>query len=151
MSAYPPDFLDWSEAKRNAFFKAEADTFERQEKAKANGQPKTHPNGRDARRKPKFQLTPFNDIKFEKPMNGSSKNYYLAKGSRRSMAPPARSKHSSFLISCSTSRSDGLGLGAVWLRHQPSISRPKARLACTSARSAGNWHMTACLTMCRFT
>ena len=69
MSAYPPDFWDWSEAKRNAFFKAAADAFEVQEKAKAtgDGQPKTQRNGHDARspKKPKFQLTPFNDIKFE--------------------------------------------------------------------------------------
>jgi hypothetical protein len=43
MSAYPPDFWDWPEAKRNAFFKAAADAFEVQEKAKATaeGQPKT--------------------------------------------------------------------------------------------------------------
>jgi hypothetical protein len=72
MSAYPEDFWDWPEAKRNAFFKVEADAFEVQERANATGdgvagQPKTRRNGPTARapKKPKFQLTPFNDIKFE--------------------------------------------------------------------------------------
>ena len=53
MSAYPPDFWDWPEAKRNAFFKAAADAFEVQEKAKATGdgvagQPKTRGNSSTA-------------------------------------------------------------------------------------------------------
>lgn len=68
MSAYPEGFWDWPEAKRNAFFKAEADAFEVQEKAKAigdgvAGQPKTRSNGHDgrtrkARRKSDEQKTP---------------------------------------------------------------------------------------------
>jgi putative DNA primase/helicase len=37
LSQYPRDFWDWPEAKRNAFFKAAADAFEAQEKAKATG------------------------------------------------------------------------------------------------------------------
>ncbi len=37
MSPYPEGFWDWPEAKRNAFFKAEADAYEVQEKAKATG------------------------------------------------------------------------------------------------------------------
>jgi hypothetical protein len=37
MSAYPEGFWDWPEEKRNAFFKAEATSFEVREKAKATG------------------------------------------------------------------------------------------------------------------
>jgi hypothetical protein len=65
MSAYPPDFWDWPEAKRNAFFKAAADAFEVQEKAKAtgDGQPKTQRNGHDARspKKPKMVIEWFGE------------------------------------------------------------------------------------------
>lgn len=37
LSEYPPDFWDWPEAKRNAFFKAEADAFKVQAKATSDG------------------------------------------------------------------------------------------------------------------
>jgi hypothetical protein len=63
MSDYPPDFAGWTLDRRNEFFAEEARKY-RTHSVALNRQARNGPDGR-APKKPKFQLIPFNDIKFE--------------------------------------------------------------------------------------
>ena len=113
MSAYPPDFWDWPEAKRNAFFKAEADAFEVQEKTKATGN-----GGNNGAFPPKAEtfLIKASEIKPE-PIAWVWK-YYLARGKLHIIAgAPGTGKTTIYLSFAAI-----ISSGATW----PDGTRAKA-------------------------
>ena len=121
----------------------------------ANGtiRPCVRRNGPDARapKKPKFQLTPFNDIKFETAEEWLVKKLLPRKGVAAIYGASGSVK--TFVLLDLLLH---VALGWPWAGRRV-VQAPTIYIAaegaagCTSARSAGNWHMTACLTMCRFT